>query len=123
MVDVNPNASALQAQLQAQLQGGKSAVRTRPAPADTAQTQQPTPKDVVEDRIKARQDEGGDNRQLPVKRSTRSIDFSSRQELDAAEERVNKVAGNLREAPIGRTSTLQNELRNQPLGQIVDIRV
>lgn len=122
MVDVNPNASALQAQLQAQLQAGKSGVRARPAPTDSTQVQ-PKPKDVIEDRIKARQDEDGTNRQLPVKRTTRGADLSSQQELEAAGERVNKVAGNLREAPIGRTSTIQNELRNQPLGQIVDIRV
>lgn len=122
MVDVNPNASALRAQLQAQLQAGKSGVRARPVPSNVDQSQQ-TPKDVIDDRIKARQDDSGTNRQLPVKRSSRNDDLSSQQELDAAQERVNEVAGNSREAPIGRTSTLQNELRNQPLGQIVDIRV
>jgi uncharacterized membrane protein len=117
MVDVNPNASTVQAQLQAQLQAGKNNAR----PSDSNQAQRP--KDVIEERIQARRDESGTSRQLPVKRSTRNVDLSSPQELDAAKARVSDVAGNNREAPVGRTSARQNELRSQPLGQIIDIRV
>lgn len=119
MVDVNPNASALQAQLQAQLQASKSGIRVGGNRTDLT----PRPSDVIEERIKARGDERNDNRQLPVKQSNRSNDLSTPQELESAEKRINQVAANNREAPTGRTSARQNELRNQPLGQIVDIRV
>jgi len=119
MVDVNPNASTIQAQLQAQLQAERSGARARVGGNEARET----PQDVIQDRIRARQDDGGANRQLPVKRTQRGDDLSSQAELDAAQSRVNQVAGNLREAPAGRTSINQNQARNQPLGQIIDIRV
>jgi hypothetical protein len=116
MVDVNPNASTIQAQLQAQLQAERSGARARVGGNEPQQ-------ESIQDRIRARQDDSGANRQLPVKRTQRGDDLSSQAELDAAQSRVNQVAGNLREAPAGRTSINQNQARNQPLGQIVDIRV
>jgi len=119
MVDINPNASALRAQIQAQLQAGRAGVRVRQNNAEIKQT----PSDVIEERIKARGDERGENRQLPVKQSERSSQLSSASELDQAKARVSLVAGGNREAPTGRTSVRENELRNQPLGQIIDIRV
>ncbi len=119
MVDVNPKASGLQAQIQAQLQASKTGVRARTSEADAS----PKPKDIIEARIKARGDERRDVRQLPAKVSNRNTDLSSAQDLARAKARVVQVAGNNREAPTGRTSLRENELRNQPLGQIVDIRV
>ena len=119
MVDISPNSSALQAQLQAQLQAKKSAVPVR----GNANNLTPKPKDVVDERIQARSDDRRGNRNLPVKQSDRSGQLSSAKELDQAKARVNQVAGGGREAPNGRTSIRENELRNQPLGQIIDIRV
>jgi len=118
MVDVNPNASSLQARLQAQLQSTKTA-----GPRDKGVDLTPRPSDIIDERIKARGEEGGNNRRLPVKLSDRSNQLSSAKELAQAKARVNQVAANSREAPVGRTSTRENELRNQPLGQIIDIRV
>jgi len=119
MVDINPNASSLQTQLQAQLQASKTGVRPRGNDANLA----PRSQDIAEERIKARSDERGENRQLPVKQSDRANQLSSAHELDQAKARIKQATANNREAPIGRTSTRQSELKNQPLGQIVDIRV
>jgi len=119
MVDLNPNASSLQAQLQAQLQAGKTGVKPRTAVADI----RPQPKDTADARAKVRGDDNSGSRRLPVKQPGRLSELSSPRELDDAKARVTRVAGNNREAPIGRTSARQSELRNQPLGQIVDIRV
>jgi len=119
MVDINTNASTLRAQLQAQLQADRSGIRARTGSTET----RPRSVDVLDERIKARGDENRNNRQLPVKQGDRSNQLSSAQELDQAKARVVKVAGNNREAPAGRTSVRENELRNQPLGQIIDIRV
>jgi len=119
MVDINPNASPLQAQLQAQLQARRAGAR----PSGNGLDLTPRPQDVIEERIKARSDERQQERQLPVKQSNRSNSLSSPRELDKAQARVRQEAANTREAPTGRTSTRQNELRNQPLGQIIDIRV
>jgi len=119
MVDINPNVSTLRAQLQAQLQATRTGVRAGQNGSET----KPTPSDVIDERIKARGDERRDNRQLPVKKGDRSNQLSSASELDQAKARVSLVAGNNREAPTGRTSVRENELRNQPLGQIIDIRV
>ena len=118
MVDVNPNASSLQAQLQAQLQANKAGIRARGGANLT-----PRPQEMIEERLKARSDDRDASRQLPVKRSDTNNQLSSPQELDQAKARVSQVAGNNREAPNGRTSIRENELRNQPLGQIIDIRV
>jgi hypothetical protein len=119
MVDINPNVSTIRAQLQAQLQASKTNIRARTGGADAS----PNPADLIEERLKVRGDERRDNRQLPVKLSDRSNQLSSARELDQAKARAAKVAGNNREAPAGRTSIRENELRNQPLGQIIDIRV
>jgi len=125
MVDINPNVSTLRAQVQAQLQANKTGIRAgqnsaeaRPVPSDV-----PRSSDVIEERIKARGDERRESRQLPVKQSDRSNELSSTSELDKAKARVSLVAGSNREAPAGRTSVRENELRSQPLGQIIDIRV
>lgn len=117
MVDVNPNASALQLQLQAQLQAKQSDLRARGNSAEIK------PRDVIDERIKAKSDDRGGNRQLPVRQSDRSLQLSSSKELEAAKARVSQVAGSNRESPTGRTSLRENEARNQPLGQIIDIRV
>jgi len=120
MVNINPNASSLQAQLQAQLQAGKTGVRPKSSGVETA----PTPKKtIIDERIAARRDDSGSSRRLPVKQANHTSDLSTSQELSSAKERVRQVASNNREAPTGRTSTRQNDLRNQPLGQIIDIRV
>ena len=119
MVDINPNVSTLRAQLQAQAQANKTGVRARQNTAEA----KPAPSDVIDERIKARGDERRENRQLPVKQSDRGNQLSSASELDQAKARVSLVAGGNREAPTGRTSVRENELRNQPLGQIIDIRV
>lgn len=120
MVNINNNASALQAQLQAQLQANKSSPRVAArAPEQTA----PRPQDVIDDRIKARRDDQGAGRgaQQPQRRTS---DVSSAEELEEASNRVSQFTGEgSREAPVGRTSQRQSELRAQPLGQIIDIRV
>jgi hypothetical protein len=118
MVDVNPN-SSLQSQLQAQLQAKKLPIR--PQEGDVGARLRPN--DVVDERIKVRGDERRGNRQLPVKQSGRLSELSSARDLDRAKERVTQAAANNREAPAGRRSVRENELRNQPLGQIIDIRV
>ena len=119
MVDINTNASTLRAQLQAQQQANQTGNRAR----TNSVAPRPTPAEVAEARIQARGDERRENRQLPVKQGDRANELSSAQELDQAKARVSRVAGNNREAPAGRTSIRENELRNQPLGQIIDIRV
>jgi len=119
MVDINPNASTLQSQLQVQLQASKTGIKPRSSGVE----QTPTQKTVIDERINARRDDSGASRRLPVKQTDRSNELSSPQELDSAKERVKAVASNNREAPTGRISARQNSLRNQPLGQIVDIRV
>jgi len=119
MVDINPNASTLQAQLQVQLQASKTGLKPRASGVEEA----PTPKTIIDDRIAARRDDGGASRRLPVKQTDRSSELSTAQELNSAKERVRQVASNNREAPTGRISVQQNALRDQPLGQIVDIRV
>lgn len=116
MVDINPNASGLQAQLQAQLQGGRG---SRAAQNSVDLT--PRPGDIIDERIKQRQSES--DRQAPVQKSNRSSDLSDSRELRAAEERVTELSANRREAPVGRLSTQDADRRNQPLGQIIDIRV
>ncbi|WP_286829108.1 MULTISPECIES: hypothetical protein [Kordiimonas] len=119
MVDINPNASGLQSQLQAQLQNGRGA-RAAANKLDLT----PRPTDVIEERIKARQSEG--NRQAPAQqseKSNRNADLSSSQELEAAQSRVGELGAGQREAPIGRLSTQANSQRDVPLGQIIDIRV
>lgn len=119
MVDINTNASTLRAQLQAQSQANQTGIRARSNNA----AEQPKPADVVEARIQARGDERRENRQLPVKQSDRGGQLSSASELDRAKARVSRIAGSNRESPTGRISVRENELRNQPLGQIIDIRV
>lgn len=122
MVDVNPNASTLQAQLQAQLRGSRDAANL----ARGSNGLRPRPQDVTEEQVRDRQGQPSQqDRRLPAKIDSRVEDLSSARDLEAARARVRAVAGGSsnREAPIGRTSTRQNELRNQPLGQIIDIRV
>ncbi|NVJ98389.1 MAG: hypothetical protein HWE25_09565 [Alphaproteobacteria bacterium] len=117
MVDINPNASGLQAQLQAQLQGGRNARASKNGLDLT-----PRPQDIIEERIKARQSES--DRQAPTQESGRSNDLSSSRELEAAQSRVSELSNNnRREAPIGRLSTQETARRDVPLGQIIDIRV
>ncbi|MFC4346436.1 hypothetical protein ACFO5Q_01080 [Kordiimonas lipolytica] len=119
MVDINPNASGLQSQLQAQLQSGRG---QRAAVNKLDLTPRPT--DVIEERIRARQSEG--NRQAPAQqseKSNRSGNLSSAQELEAAQSRVSDIGTGQREAPIGRLSEQLSSQRDVPLGQIIDIRV
>ena len=119
MVEINSNASGLRSQLQAHLQSD-TARRTERARDEKAQR----PQDVVSKRVDERiGDRSEANRQAPTQRSGRSNDLSSSRELVAAEERVNQLNANNREAPIGRTSQQASSGRNIPLGQIVDIRV
>jgi len=119
MVEINSNASGLRSQLQAQLQSD-TARRTGRVGDDQAQR----PQDIVTRRVDERIGERSEaNRQAPTQRSSRSNDLSSSGELVAAEERVNQLNANNREAPIGRTSQQASSGRNIPLGQIVDIRV
>ncbi|MFC3051482.1 hypothetical protein [Kordiimonas pumila] len=120
MVDFNPNAPGLQSQIQAQLEANRSRNRVAAQNAgDVTARVQPS----AEERTKARGDEESANKRLPALRSSRGSSLSTHQEIEAAGERVSELASNLREAPAGRTSTRQNELRNQPLGQIIDILV
>lgn len=120
MVDFNPKATALQAQLQAQLQNNRS---TNSA-SGTVTGARLRPQDGVDERIRNRQLQDEQNRRLPVKTDNRVENLSSANELAVARERIDAVAGrNQREAPSGRTSQRQSSLRNQPLGQIIDIRV
>lgn len=105
--------------MQAQLQSdtARRSIRANPE-------QGRDPADVVARRVDERIGERSEaNRQAPAQRSSRSNDLSSSRELVAAEERVNQLNANNREAPIGRTSQLASSGRNAPLGQIVDIRV
>lgn len=119
MVDVNSSASSLQAQIQAQLRGNRDAGNL----ARGSNSARPRPEDVNE-RIQDRQEQGRKGG-LPAKIDNRVQNLSSAQDIEVAKARVNAVAGgnSNREAPIGRTSERQNAVRNQPLGQIVDIRV
>ncbi len=121
MVDINANTSALQAQLQAQNRGNRDAS----ALARGTNGARPNPAVVVDDKVRERQDQQSQqNRQVPVKVDDRVANLSSSKELQVARARVNAATGNTnREAPTGRTSERQNTLRNQPLGQIIDIRV
>lgn len=119
MVDINPNASGLQAQLQAQLQNGRGA-RSAQNKLDLT----PRPTDVIEERIRARQSEG--NRQALTQQSERSgntSNLSSSRELAAAQNRVSEFGSGQREAPVGRLSARDTVARDVPLGQIIDIRV
>ncbi len=121
MVDINANASQLQAQLQAQTRGNRDAT----ALARGAGGVKPNAAALADEKIRDRQDQqAGQNRQLPVKIDDRVANLSSSEELKVARARVDAATGNTnREAPAGRTSERQNALRNQPLGQIIDIRV
>lgn len=114
MVDVNPNASSLQAQLQAQLQGSSNR-----APKSGVNLT-PTPQDIISERVDARQSEA--NRQAPLQRSERSNDLSTSEDLTDAQNRVTEFDANRREAPVGRLSA-QSGQRDVPLGQVIDIRV
>lgn len=120
MVDINPNATGLQSQLQAQLQNGRGA-RAAANKLDLT----PRPTDVIEERIRARQSEG--NRQAPAQqseKSNRNANLSSAQELEAAQSRVGDLStSGQREAPVGRLSAQAGSQRDVPLGQIIDIRV
>lgn len=122
MVDINPDASGLRAQLQAQLQANKAGINVAAKPSAPIT---PRPQDTIDERQKARGDEQNNGRRIPLPNKGRGNDLSSPKELADAEDRVNQFTGNtgLREAPTGRTSVRQNELRTQPLGQVVDIRV
>ncbi|PCI64216.1 MAG: hypothetical protein COB37_02280 [Kordiimonadales bacterium] len=119
MVDINSDASSLQSRLQAQLQAEKSVAKTQSRAGDT----RPGPRDAIDDRIRARRQEVSDTRRSENRENVRNADLSSAAEIDSAKESILRVAGNTREAPIGRTSLRLNELRDQPLGQIIDIRV
>ncbi len=114
MVDVNPNASSLQAQLQAQLQGSGNRA------SKSGLNLTPTPQDIIKDRVDARQSEA--NRQAPPQRSERSSNLSSYQDLADAQDKVSEFDANRREAPVGRLSA-QSDQRDVPLGQVIDIRV
>lgn len=120
MVDINANAS-LQTQLQAQLRGNRDAS----ALARGAGGVRPNPNAQADEKVRERQDQqGGQERRVPVKVDDRVANLSSSRELQVARARVDAATGNTnREAPTGRTSERQNALRNQPLGQIIDIRV
>jgi len=120
MVDINSNTLGLQAQVQAQLRGGRDAA----ALARGSSGVRPRPNDVVDERIRNRQNQQEPNRRIPVKTDDRVTDLSSSRDLEVARARIDAATGKTnREAPTGRTSERQNALRNQPLGQIVDIRV
>ncbi|MBL4836299.1 MAG: hypothetical protein JKY34_01870 [Kordiimonadaceae bacterium] len=121
MVDFNPKATALPAQLQAQVQGN----RGTQAAGQSSVNARPRPQDIVDDRVNNRLAQETQNRRQLVKRDSRVDNLSSAQELEVARTRIEAVAGNSnnREAPVGRISARQTALRNQPLGQIVDIRV
>ncbi|MBL4789155.1 MAG: hypothetical protein JKY60_08935 [Kordiimonadaceae bacterium] len=119
MVDINSNSSPLQARLQAQLQAEKNVTKTQAAPGKV----RPAPRNVIEDQIRARQQEAASTKRAKTSENVRNANLSSLAEIDNAKERILQVAGNTREAPIGRTSLRLNELRDQPLGQIIDIRV
>ena len=120
MVDFNPKATALPAQLQAQVRGNRGTQAAGQSPVNA----RPRPQDIVDDRVKNRLAQETQNRQQLVKRDSRVDNLSSAQELEVARTRIDAVAGNSnREAPVGRISARQTALRNQPLGQIVDIRV
>ena len=122
MVDINANASTLQAQLQAQLRGNRDASTAARGGGGVPLRSG----DVADQRVREQQDQqGGQERRAPVKVDDRVGGLSSSRELQVARARINDVTGGStnREAPAGRTSERQNQLRNQPLGQIIDIRV
>jgi hypothetical protein len=116
MVDVNPSASGLQAQLQAQLQSGRNA-----RAAKNGLDLTPNPQTIINERIEARQSES--DRQAPAQRSARSNDLSSSRDLEEAQTRVSEFDPNRREAPVGRLSLQSGAQRDVPLGQVIDIRV
>lgn len=120
MVDINSANSALQGQLQAQLQANRVNARPNTSNLNQGGAQQEVarePNARVNDNIPAA-------RRLPVRQSERTGQLSSPQELEAAQRRVAEETGvPLREAPVGRLSVQEEQVRNQPLGQIIDIRV
>ncbi|MCK0069991.1 hypothetical protein [Kordiimonas laminariae] len=120
MVDINSTNAGLQGQLQAQLQSNR--VNARPNPANVNQG---TPQQEIAREPNARVNENiPASRRLPVRQSERAGQLSTPQELEAAQQRVAEETGvPLREAPVGRLSVQQEQERNQPLGQIIDIRV
>ncbi|MCJ9428106.1 hypothetical protein [Kordiimonas marina] len=109
MVDINPNASGLQTQLQAQLQARAGKGPAKPV----ARVQSPFEKGS----------ETGTGRQLIKSANPRTGGLSTDAEIEAATERATSFGAGQREAPIGRISTQAANGRNVPLGQIIDIRV
>ena len=119
MVEINSNAAGLQSRLQAQLQSNSGKRATQSA-ADLT----PRPSDLIKEKLGERTREQAEVRQqAQSRRNDRADTLSTSRELAVAEEKVNQLNANNREAPVGRLSQQSGSQRNVPLGQIVDIRV
>lgn len=119
---IGPGDSALQSQLQAQLQASASPLESRPGavrqgvlPLDAPREARPAGERSP--RLTPQQTDGR-NAQAS---SSRQLALSSQADLTAAEERVNSLLG--REAPVGRISQQNRSQFAQPLGQVLDILV
>ena len=120
MVDINTSSSALQAQLQASKQPSRLSARS--SFADSAANSTPSPKDVVSERVEARQDISTPDRRAPVKQSSSTNNLSTPSEIEDASRRAGQFTSG-REAPAGRISNAPENQRPQPLGQIINILV
>ncbi len=121
MVNINSNSSGLQGQLQAQLQASRDAARQNRVAPDNANQQKENKALDIQRQISPEQLAAA--KRDASKQAGNSNKLSSSAEIEDAQERVSSSLSNQREAPIGRISSQQNDLRAQPLGQIVDIRV
>ena len=120
MVDINTSTSALQAQLQASQQ---NRVAGRAPVGVSENSNNSAPRNVIAERVGARQDLATPDRRAPVRQASSSNQLSSSEDIEDASRRVSDFTGNRREAPAGRLSNASVEERDQPLGQIVNILV
>lgn len=121
MVDINTSNSALQAQLQAGRQSSR--LSARPPVSDSGANRAPSPQDVVNQRIEARQGvTPTSDRRTPIRQSASENSLSTTSEIEDATRRAEEFAIS-REAPAGRFSNAPESTRPQPLGQIVNILV
>lgn len=118
-MNVGPDSSTLQAQLQAQQQANTPVVRPARAQTPVQQTQ-----NAGRDSTRSGLGDGSSQqaaRQVRGQGVRSDVALSSDEELQSASENVNALLR--REAPVGRLSQRAAAPENTALGQIIDIRV
>jgi hypothetical protein len=125
MTSINPNANPLQSQIQAQLQAGRqSSNRNDTARLNNGIRRTDAPVDDQNDDFEVDSVAADRRNRLIARGARRAEDVSSSDEIEEAQERVAAFSNtSLREAPVGRLSAQSSDVRDTPLGQIVDIRV